>query len=206
MSTSNLQVRRATVEDLAKLVPLWQQENLPSQELEKRFKEFQVVEAPPGELLGALGLQIAGVEGRLHSEVFAQPEHSDTLRDLLWERAQVIARNHGLVRLWTQLSTPFWNHSGFRYVDADLLVKLPAAFGGEEHPWRFLQLKDDAATPMSVEKEFAAFKAMEKERIEKLFRRAKVLKLIAGTVVMVVFVLLVFWVLAWFRARNRMSR
>jgi len=34
MSTPTLQVRRATVDDIPKLVPLWRQENLPAQELE----------------------------------------------------------------------------------------------------------------------------------------------------------------------------
>ena len=92
MTTSNLQVRRATIEDLPKLVPLWLQEHLPCEQLEKRFKEFQVVEAPGGELVGAVGLEVAGAEGRLHGEVFAHPEQSDSLRELLWERAQAIAR------------------------------------------------------------------------------------------------------------------
>src|SRR5687767_6620537 len=70
MSTPQLQVRRATIDDLPKLAPLWREENLDVNDLEKRFKEFQVVEGPGGEIIGALGLQIAGQEGRLHSEVF----------------------------------------------------------------------------------------------------------------------------------------
>src|SRR5262245_49583574 len=138
MTTPNPQVRRATIEDLPKLVALWQQESLAGPDLEKRFKEFQVVEAPPGEIAGALGLQVAGLEGRLHSEVFARAEESDALRELLWERAKVLAQNLGLVRLWTQLSTPFWNHSGFSYAAADLLAKLPATFGDGARPWQFL--------------------------------------------------------------------
>ena len=129
MTTTNPQVRRATVEDLPKLVPLWQAENLPTQELEKRFKEFQVVEAPVGEIAAAVGLQVSGLEGKLHSEVFAHSEQSDAMRELLWERAQVIGQNHGLVRLWTQFSTPFWNHSGFRYATGETLGKLPPVFG-----------------------------------------------------------------------------
>ncbi len=205
MTTSNLQVRRATVEDLPKLVALWQQEDLPWQGLEKQFKQFQVVEAPGGELLGAVGLETAGTEGRVHSEVFAHAEQSDALRDLFWERLQVLARNHGLVRLWTQFASPFWNQTGFQFATADLLAKLPAAFGAGPQPWRFLQLREEAA-PVSIEKEFAAFKAMEKEHTEKLFRRAKLLKLIAGIVVMAVFFLLAFWVLAWFKARGRLAQ
>src|SRR5882672_10610813 len=144
MTTPNLQVRRATVEDLPKLVPLWQQENLPWQELEKRFREFQVVEAPGGELLAALGVEIAGVESKLHSEVFAHPEQSDSLRELLWERFQVLAKNFGLVRAWTQLSTPFWTHSGFQSASAEVLPKLPPAFGGGASAWQWFQLKDES--------------------------------------------------------------
>src|SRR5882672_9665544 len=130
MTTPNLQVRRATIEDLPKLAALWQQEGLPAQDMEKRFKEFQLVEGHGGELVAAVGLQVAGLEVRLHSEVFAHAEQADALRDLLWERAQVVAQNHGLVRLWTQFGTPFWNHNGFRHAAADLLAKLPPAFGG----------------------------------------------------------------------------
>src|SRR2546429_8212208 len=107
MMTPNQQVRRATVEDLPKLVPLWQQENLPWQDLEKRFKEFQVVEGQGGEVLGAVGLQISGLEGRLHSEAFAHAEQGDALREKLLGRARIVARYFGLVRLWAQFANPF---------------------------------------------------------------------------------------------------
>src|SRR5262245_14960215 len=117
MTNSSLQVRRANIDDLPKLISLWQTEGLSWEALEKRFKEVQVVEAPAGEILGALGLESASNEGRLHSEVFAHPEQADTLRELLWERVQVLAKNHGLVRLWTQLATPFWARSDFQYAN-----------------------------------------------------------------------------------------
>ena len=74
MSTPNLQVRRATVEDLSKLVELWKQEDLPWENLAKRFQEFQIVESVDGELRGAIGLQITGSEGRLHSEAFGRTD------------------------------------------------------------------------------------------------------------------------------------
>ncbi len=206
MTTPNQQVRRATIEDLPKLIALWQQEHLASQDLEKRFKEFQVVEGAGGELLAALGLHVAGGEGRLHSEVFAHAEQADALRELFWERAQVLAQNHGLFRLWTQFSTPFWNHAGFRHPSPDVLAKLPPVFGGDPRPWQFLQLKEDAAAPVSIDKEFALFREMEKERTEKIFRQAKLLKLIAVVVVMVVFGLVAFLVLSWFRTRGQLPK
>jgi N-acetylglutamate synthase-like GNAT family acetyltransferase len=204
MTTPNLQVRRATIEDVPKLVELWRQENLPVQDLEKRFKEFQIVEGAGGELAAAVGLQVAGLEARLHSEVYAHPEQADAMRELLWERAQVVAQNHGLVRLWTQFGTPFWNHSGFRYPAPDVLAKLPSAFEGEPQPWQFLQLKDEVAPPVSLDKEFALFREMEKERTEKIFRQAKALKLVALVVVLAVFGLVAFFVVSWFRARGRL--
>lgn len=205
MTTSNPTVRRATIEDLPRLVHLWQQENLPWQELEKRFKEFQVAEAN-GEITGVLGLEISGLEGCLHSEVFAYPEQSDALREVLLERAKVVSQNHGLIRLWTQLGTPFWNRCGFRYADGELLSKLPTPFNRTPLPWQFLQLRDEVAAPASIEKEFAMFKEMEKERTDKIFRQAKTLKLVAAVIVMAVFVLLAFWVVAWFRARGQFGR
>jgi N-acetylglutamate synthase-like GNAT family acetyltransferase len=204
MTTPNPQVRRATIEDLPKLVALWQQENLPWQDLEKRFKEFQVVQASGGEIAGAVGLQVVGAEGQLHSEVFGRAEMADTLREALWERAQVLAKNHGLVRLWTQFATPFWNHSGFRYASADVLAKRPAAFADNGRPWQFLQLRDEAAAPVSIDKEFALFREMERERTDKMYRQAKLLKLVAIVVVLVVFGLVAFLVLSWMRARGRL--
>lgn len=206
MTTPNPQVRRATIEDLPNLVELWRQENLPAQDLEKRFKEFQIIESAGGELAAAVGLQVAGLEARLHSEVFAHAEQADALRELLWERAQVVAQNHGLVRLWTQFSTPFWNHSGFRHPAPDVLAKLPPVFGGEPLPWQFLQLKDEVAAPVSVDKEFALFREMEKERTAKIFRQAKTLKLVALMVVLAVFGLVAFLVVSWFQARGKIPR
>src|SRR5947207_14554276 len=102
VSTQALQVRRATVDDIPKLNTLWRQENLPCQDLEGRFKEFQVIENGSGGIAGAVGLQVSGQEGRLHSEVFEDFGQADTLRRSLWERVRTVAQNHGLVRVWTQ--------------------------------------------------------------------------------------------------------
>jgi len=203
MMTPNPQARRATVEDLQKLVPLWQQENLPWQDLEKRFKEFQVIEGEEGELLGAIGLQIAGCEGRLHSEVFAHAEQADALRDRLWERTQIVASNFGLVRVWMQFATPFWNQAGFQYASADLLQKLPAGFAGDPRPWKFVQLRPESAAPVSLDKEFAMFKAAEKERPEQILRQARVLKMIAAILAFGVFILVAIGAYVFFKMQGR---
>ena len=203
MTTPNQQVRRATIEDLQKLVLLWQQEGLPWEELEKRFKEFQVIEGEGGELLGAAGLQISGHEGCLHSEAFAHPEQADALREKLWERVRIVAGNFGLVRVWTQFNAPYWNASEFQYASADVLRKLPPGFAADPHPWKFIQLRPDAAAPVALDREFAMFKQAEKERTEQMFRQARALKIIAAIVATLVFILVAVWAYKFFQLQGR---
>jgi len=203
MTTTNLQVRRATVEDLQRLAPLWQQEHLSVSDLEKRFKEFQVIEAVGGELLGAIGFELAGPEGRLHSEVFAHADQSNALREKLWERAQVLASNHGLARLWTQLPAPFWQQNGFLSPSAETAAKKPAGFTGDARPWLCLQLKDESAPVASLDKEFALFKESERETTNRLFRQARVMKVIAAVVAFVVFFMVIVWAFYFFKLQKR---
>lgn len=206
MTMPNQQVRRATVEDVSKLVHLWQQENLPSESLEKRFKEFQVVEAENGELLGAIGLQINGQEALLHSEAFLSPEHSEFVREKVWERAQIMAKNHGLIRVWTQFHAPFWRGNGFQQPREDALQKLPPAFGPAQSPWLVIQLREDTAAPISLDKEFALFKEAEREQTEKMFRQAKVLKFIAIGIALLVAVLVMVWAVYFLMVQRKMSK
>ena len=206
MSTPQLQVRRATIDDLSKLAPLWRDEKLSVEDLEKRFKEFQVVQGPDGEVLGAIGLQIAGQEARIHSEVFSHPEQADLLREKLWERIQVLANNHGLARVWTQLTTPFWHQNGFAVPAGDALAKLPPTFLGDSHSWLLVQLRSEAATNISLDKEFAMFREAERERTERIFRQARVLKMVAAVFAAVVLFLVLFWAISFFRMQNRMRR
>jgi len=175
--------------------------------LEKRFKEFQVVEGEGGEVLGAIGLQISGHEGRLHSEAFAHAEMADALRDKLLERIRIVAGNFGLVRVWTQFNTPFWNATGFQYASAETQPKLPAGFAGDAHPWKVIQLRAEAAAPASLDKEFAMFKEAEKERTEQMFRQARVLKVVAAVIAIAVFLIVIsFAVIYLFRTQGRAPR
>jgi N-acetylglutamate synthase-like GNAT family acetyltransferase len=206
MTMPNQQVRRATVEDVSKLVHLWQQENLPSQNLEKRFKEFQVVEGANGELLGAIGFQIIGQEALLHSEAFLLPEHAEFVREKVWERAQIMAKNHGLVRVWTQFNAPFWRGNGFQQPREEALQKLPTAFGAAESPWLMIQLLEDTAPAVSLDKEFAMFKEAEREQTERMFRQAKVLKFIAVGIALLVAVMVIVWAVYFLMVQRKISK
>lgn len=203
MSTLQLQVRRATIDDLPKLAPLWREEKLDAADLEKRFKEFQVAEGLNGEVVAALGLQVAGQEGRLHSEVFTRPEQADLARAKLWERAQILANNHGLVRVWTQLATPFWHTNGFTPAPPDVMAKLPPAFSGNPAPWLFIKLREEGAGSISIDKEFAMFREAERERTEQMMRQARFLKLIALAIAGAVLLFVGFLTLKFFQLRGR---
>jgi N-acetylglutamate synthase-like GNAT family acetyltransferase len=157
MSSSPLRIRRATTDDFHSLQALWHSMQFPSEELEKRLTEFQVVATADGQLAGAIGLQITDRHALLHSEGYTDFSVADAARELLWERIQTIAAHHGVLRLWTQETSPFWARWGFQPATPEILERLPAAWKHSEEPWRTIQLKDEAAMA-AIEKELAAFR------------------------------------------------
>jgi N-acetylglutamate synthase-like GNAT family acetyltransferase len=191
MSESNYRVRRATIDDLPTLTALWGKMHLPAADLERRLTEFQVAETAEGTVAGAIGLEIAKHQGRLHSEAFEDFSQADVLRQHFWERLQTIVKNHGLARLWTQESAPFWNRAGFAAADATALEKLPPAWSALKGNWVTVKLMDEAATEISLDKEFAIFKEMEKEQRERTLRIARVVKVVATILAVVLAVLII---------------
>lgn len=189
MNSSNFRVRRATLDDIPQLATLWNSMKFPADALSKRVTEFQIAETPEGVLAGAVGLEIAQKQGRIHSEAFTDFSLADKLRPLLWERMHAVATNHGLLRLWTQENAPFWNHCGLQKSDPDALQKLPAPWQGQKADWLTLKLKDDIETLVSLDKEFAMFMDSEKQRTARAFQQAKILKLVATLIALGLFII-----------------
>ena len=177
---------------------MWESMYYPTEELARRGTEFQVAEGPAGKVLGALGLQIAERQGRVHSEAFSDFALSEQLRPLLWDRVHAVATNQGLLRVWTQEQAPFWNHCGLAKPDQEALEKLPAAWRGSSSDWRTLKLRDDVETVMSVDKEFAAFMQSEKQRTEQVFRRARAFKTFATVIAFALLLAVVGWAVSLF--------
>jgi N-acetylglutamate synthase-like GNAT family acetyltransferase len=170
-------VRRAVVDDLGPLAELWRAERMPGDSLEKQFTDFQVAEDGAGRLQAAVALQISGPSGRIHSEAIADFALADILRPLLWERLRGVAQNHGLFRLWTQESAPFWKKdAGFAPANKEAKGKFPEAFGDREGEWLVLRLREEGADPESIERQFAAFRAAEQAKREKLLGQVRPLK------------------------------
>jgi hypothetical protein len=198
VSLSKYRVRRATLDDIGQLTVLWQSMQYPAEDLARRITEFQVAEGPDGKVLGALGLQIAERQGRVHSEAFSDFALADQLRPLLWDRVQAVGTNHGLLRVWTQEQAPFWNHCGLLKPDAEALEKLPAPWRGPSSAWLTLKLRDDVEAVLSVDKEFALFMQSEKQRTEKIFQRARALKTFATLVAVALLIAVAVWAASLF--------
>lgn len=198
MDSSNYRVRRATLDDLPQLTAVWQATHLPPEELGKRITEFQLVENAEAKVLGAVALQIADRHGRVHSEGFSDFALAEHLRPLLWDRIQSVAKNHGLLRLWSREKAPFWNHCGLVKAEPDALQKLPAIWRSEPGEWLTLKLRDDPETLISVDKEFALFMESEKQRTARAFQHARILKSVATLIALAVLALVIVgavWVL-----------
>jgi hypothetical protein len=189
VTASNYRVRRATLEDLGPLTVLWQSMNFPVEELGKRITEFQVAESAEGQLLGAIGLQIAQRQGLIHNEAYTDFGLTDYLRPLLWERMQSVAANHGLLRLWTQEPAPFWKHCGLVLADAEALEQLPGAWRTLPLSWLTVKLKEDVEAVIAADPEFALMMDAEKQRTARILQHAKALKVLATLIAIAVLVL-----------------
>jgi len=172
---SQLRIRRATMDDLPALRPLWESMRLSADLLEKRLTEFQVVESAQGEFLGCIGFQVQGTNALLHSEGYTDFSVADAARQLFWERLQTIAANHGVFRLWTLEESPFWIRWGFQPPTEDVFARLPEAWKTFEGKWLTIQLKDERAMTV-LEKELAVFRQSEQARAEEWRSRARTLR------------------------------
>jgi N-acetylglutamate synthase-like GNAT family acetyltransferase len=190
MTSTGNRVRRATLDDIAQLTTLWQTMKFPIDALAKRITEFQIAESDTGQLLGAVGLQIAERQGCIHSEAYVDFGSADAVRPQIWERLQAVANNHGLFRLWTQEQAPFWSHCGLVKSDPEALAKLPAIWRTLPNSWLTLKLREDVQEVISADKEFAMFMEAEKQRTARTFAQARILKMVA-TLLAVVLLLLI---------------
>jgi len=177
-----LHLRRATVDDLPALKALWVTAQLPADALEARLTDFQVVEAG-GVFAGAVGVQILRQHARFYAEDFADFSVADAARELFWSRLQNLAANHGVFRIWTQETSPFWTHWGFQPANAETLERLPEEWknleGGPGTPkrseggWLTLELKNEDAIQAALQNQIPKLMEAEKRQTAEVTARAK---------------------------------
>lgn len=198
VSSSKYRVRRATLDDLVHLTAIWQPMDFRVDDLAKRVTEFQVAESPDGKILGALGLQISERQGLVHSEAFGDFALAEHLRPQLWDRLLAVATNHGLLRVWTRESAPFWNHCGMLQADAEAMQKLPVLWRGPSSHWLTLKLRDDVESVHSLDREFALFMQSEKQRTKQVFQHARTLKTLVTIVSVGLLIAVAIWAVRMF--------
>ncbi|MFO1476206.1 MAG: hypothetical protein U1F98_06090 [Verrucomicrobiota bacterium] len=199
MPESSYRVRRATLEDLPVLRELWASMRLPCDALEPRLTEFQVIESPAGDLLGGIGIRIDSHHACLHSEAYGDFSQAEELRARVMERIGSVASNHGVFRLWTQETAPFWTRHGFQPATPEQLKKLPESWNPSGN-WLTFQLKDESAL-VSLDKELALFKQAERERSAQVIRQAQLLKKVS-TVLAILFAVFVIGALLYLMRRD----
>jgi len=199
VNPSNCLVRRATLDDIGQLTALWQAMHFPVEELARRVTEFQVAERADGQLLGAVGLQIAERQGLVHSEAFGDFAYAEQLRPLLWDRLHAVATNHALLRVWTQEPAPFWSHCGLVKADPEALEKLPALWRGPSSRWLTLKLREDVDAVIALDRQFALFMQSEKQRTDRALQHARILKFIATFIAFAVLIVVLVGAFLLFR-------
>ena len=168
----SLHIRRATVDDLPALKSLWLLAQLPADELEGRLTEFQVV-VSAGVFAGAVGFQIVRQHARFYAEDYSDFSVADAARELFWERLQNLAANHGVFRIWTQETSPFWTHWGFQPATSENLTRLPEEWKNLEGRWLTLELKNEDAITAALGNQFAGFMDAEKKQTAQVAVRAR---------------------------------
>ena len=171
-----LRIRRANVDDLPALRSLWLAAKLPADELEIRLTEFQVAES--GETFaGAIGMQIIRQHLRMHSEDYLDYSVADAARELFLERSQKLAANHGVFRIWTQETSPYWRRWGFQPADAETLARLPDEWKDFEGRWLTLELKNEDTINAALQSHSIGFTDAGKKQAAQAAERARQLKL-----------------------------
>ena len=171
-----LRVRRATLDDLATLRTIWLSMRLPADEMEKRLKEFQVVEDAAGNVLGAIGIQFSKQHALLYGEGFSDFSVADIARQMFWRRFEALAANHGIFRVWTQENSPFWLHWGFQPANAQILSRLPEGWKTSDGRWFTLELKNEEVVNDALKNKFAGFLDAEKQQTARVAEKARTLK------------------------------
>ncbi|MCP5523648.1 MAG: hypothetical protein H7A46_19080 [Verrucomicrobiales bacterium] len=184
-------VRRATLDDLAVLRGLWSTARLPVFEMEPRLTQFQMAFRPDDTAMGAIGLQVVGWHGLLHSPCFYSAAEEAVALPLLWEHLQQIAGSKGLARIW--MAGPlggFWQETGFKPANPAELNRLPPSFKlptGQARWWT-LALRDDAAIAQALEHEFTKLREEGKVDTERLRNQAMLWRGIGWLMVVLILV------------------
>lgn len=189
-----ISARRAAVEDLAALQTLWQENGLPWEQLGGFLAEFQVAVDEDGLITAAVGLLIEGEHALLHTEAVRPNTDGDLARSALWRRVQIVARNQGVERIWTQEDAEYWATVGFAPVPPPLAERAPASFLKTSEEWRACDLLDPERAKAMIHEQLAILEAERMQSAAAFQQKVKNFRLFAILLALVV-VMLCGWLL-----------
>ena len=183
-----LSARRATVEDLPSLRGLWQAAGLPWDQLDRFVTEFQVVPASVDSdvLIGAVGFLVEGGDGLLHSEAVVADEAADETRAALWRRVQIIGRNQGVHRIWTQEDAAYWATCGFKAAGPEALAACKGSFLDRSASWLWFEYPAPETVKARLDEQMAIWQAtrtQEAAALQERIRHYRNLAVLVATVV-----------------------
>jgi N-acetylglutamate synthase-like GNAT family acetyltransferase len=179
VDSSPFSARRATSEDLPVLEALWQQTGLPWDQLHGFLNEFQVATDESGGLAGAIGLLIEGSQALLHTEAVRADVEADAVRSSLWRRVQIVARNQGVQRIWTQEDAPYWLASGFAAATPMAVQQNRASFLDPAAAWFAFDLMDPARAQGLINEQLAILEAERMQSAESFQSRVRAFRIFA---------------------------
>ena len=205
MDESVFLARRATLEDLPALRELWQQEQFDADALEKRITEFQVAYDAEGTILAAIGMRREGEQGVVHSESFKDFGLADQLRGLIWERFKTIAKNYAMARVWMLDCVHYWKELGFDEAEGETLEELPESFGEREGNWFTIMLRSDpfAKGDAFAKQQELLFREALRAETEKTQHQAKVVRMVALILSILLFAIIVIGGITLIKAQKR---
>lgn len=171
--------RRATLEDVPVLQELWRQVGLPWEQLADFINEFQVVTDDAGNVVGAAGLLLEGDDGLLHSEAIVDGLDGDSVRLALWRRVQIVSRNQGVARLWTQEDAEYWRTAGFQPSTAAERTQAKVEFLGAEGVWLVFQVGTPDRAQALINEQLAILEATRMQDADDLQQKIRTLRLVA---------------------------
>ncbi|MSU31488.1 MAG: hypothetical protein EXS25_02280 [Pedosphaera sp.] len=179
METSDLTARRATLEDIPALKGLWLNAGLPWDQLESFIGEFIVIPGADQQLLAAIGLMIEFNDALLHSEALAMETEADNLRASLWQRIQIMTRNQGIHRIWTQEDADYWRTCGFIATSVHEKPAESPSFLQSSDGWSLFKLLDTDRAKAFAEKQMGIWQASRSEENAALQRKIRNFRTIA---------------------------
>lgn len=187
MSSSEFKIRRVHVADLNELRSVWRAAGIYSLELEKRFTEFQIVIDCEAAIVASFGIDVRKKDGHIHSLAFRANAPKEELQEVVWKRAQNLAENHGLLRLWAP-DEPFWKDVGFAQPDEKARKQAAELYEATMDRRLVLTLRDEADIQKLAEAQFELFQQNTIAERERIMERSQVYRNIAIAVALLVII------------------